>query len=343
MQELNFFTKEQLHGFAKARKGETKLGEKINLYEPSNVRKLEEQKKKGARFAILGIPESIGALGNFGRSGSETAFNAFLNGFLNIQSNRFLSGKEFVLFGEIKTEKLQEKASQLKDGSDFYHQKLHVLCDELDELVSRVIQHITALGLTPIVIGGGQNNTFPILKGVSAAHKLKKGLNCINMDAQADFRSLEGRHSGNGFSYAKQHGYLNKYAVFGLHENYNPEYMLKTMGADETIHYQFLEQITYLDKRLIESIGFVYHDVIPSGVELDLKAVRMMPASITSPSGFSLEQARHYVRKCAEGLNVAYLHLSEAAPQNPFEEEVVGKALAYLVTDFVKASLEKGI
>lgn len=343
MQRLNSFTKEELDRLTFKRKGETKLGEKIQIFESGKYSKLEEYKKKGAKFAVIGIPESIGIIGNDGVSGAERSYAAFLQAFLNIQSNRFLNGKEFVLFGNIKTEALQERASQLNANSDYYHQKLHVLCDELDELVYPVIQEIIELGLTPIIIGGGQNNAFPILKGVSTAHKLKKGLNCVNMDAQSDFRSLEGRHSGNGFSYAKQNGFLNKYAVFGLHESANPEYMLKAMGGDETIHYQFLEQITYLDKRLVESIGFVFHEMIPCGVELDLGAIRMMPSSALAPSGFSLEQARHYVRKCAEGLNVAYLHLAEGAPNNEQEEALVGKSLAYLVADFAKASLSKEV
>ena len=85
MQRLNSFTKEELDRLTFKRKGETKLGEKVNVYEPERRSKLEEQKKKGARFAVLGIPESIGVLGNYGASGTEKSYQAFLKFFLNIQ------------------------------------------------------------------------------------------------------------------------------------------------------------------------------------------------------------------------------------------------------------------
>lgn len=61
--------------------------------------------------------------------------------------------------------------------------------------------------MTPIAIGGGHNNAYPMLKGYSLAKKEK--INAINCDPHADFRALEGRHSGNGFSYAVNDGYLD--------------------------------------------------------------------------------------------------------------------------------------
>jgi formiminoglutamase len=38
-------------------------------------------------------------------------------------------------------------------------------------------------------------------------------VNAINFDAHSDFRILEGRHSGNGFSYAYEEGFLKKYFI----------------------------------------------------------------------------------------------------------------------------------
>lgn len=72
------------------------------------------------------------------------------------------------------------------------------------------------------------------------------------------------------------------------------------------------------------------------GVELDMDSIAFMPSSALTPSGITVEQARIYVRKMATLEKVSYLHLPEAAPKNEMEEIVVGKTLAYLVTDFVK-------
>lgn len=60
--------------------------------------------------------------------------------FLNSQSNRFLSGEEFVVLGAVDVEQIQEKAELLNDSSDYYMQKLHLLCEEIDDLVEPVIK-----------------------------------------------------------------------------------------------------------------------------------------------------------------------------------------------------------
>ena len=60
-----------------------------------------------------------------------------------------------------------------------------------------------------------------------------KKINILNIDAHADFRPLEGRHSGNGFSYAFREGFIKKYYAYGLHENYISNYFLKQTNANK--------------------------------------------------------------------------------------------------------------
>jgi formiminoglutamase len=336
---INRLTAKQVKALTNIRKGETKIGECIETLDSDNLSVLVALRKKGSRFCLIGIPECIGVLGNHGSPGAQNAWAAFLSAFLNVQSNRFLSGAEFIVMGSVEVDDLQHQAMELDSGSDFFLQKMHVLCEALDARVSPIIETIVKAGLIPIIIGGGHNNAYPILKGVSEGLGRKRGVNAINLDAHADYRSLEGRHSGNGFSYAKQGGFLNKYYAFGLHQSYNGEHMLKSLDTTNNVRYHFLEDITYLDEDLSKALSFVVDENVPCGIELDMDAIRMMPSSAISPTGFSLEQARQYVRKSAQALKTAYLHLPEAAPNNPTEAKIVGKALAYLVTDFAKASV----
>lgn len=326
--------------FLKTRKGETHVGEKAQYCSAKAWKSELKKLKKEVKFCIIGIPECVGILGNSGRSGAQNAWEAFLFEFLNIQSNRFLSGKEFVVLGSVDIDLIQEKAELLSAGSEYYTQKLHLLCEEIDDLVEPVIETVKQQGLIPIIIGGGQNNAYPIIKAVAATAKKKK-VNVINLDSHCDFRALEGRHSGNAFSYARQKMALNRYFVFGLHQSYNNENMLKSMDADEQVKYSFLERITYLEETLADALSFVIDDQIECGVELDMDSIRMMPSSAISPTGFSLEQARLYIRKSANSVNPAYLHLSEAAPNDEDQRILVGKSLAYLVSDFAKAVLSK--
>jgi len=326
--------------FLKTRKGEVRIGEKVHYVSAKSWQTELKKLNKEIRFCVIGIPECVGILGNSGRPGAQNGWEAFLAEFLNIQSNRFLSGNEFAILGSIDIDDIQEKAEKLAPGSEYYIQKLHLLCEEIDDLVEPVIQKVKAEGLIPIVIGGGQNNAYPIIKGV-ASTATKKKVNVINLDAHCDFRALEGRHSGNAFSYARQKMTLNRYFVFGLHQSYNNENMLKSMDADEQVKYSFLENITYLENMLADAISFVVDDQIQCGIEVDMDSIRSMPSSAISPTGFSLEQARLFVRKCAESVTPSYLHLAEGAPIDELQSILVGKSLACLVSDFAKVVLQK--
>ncbi len=331
---LQLLSQSGVVGLIEKRRGEIKLGERIHYPEAFTHAALDKARMQGVKYAILGIPESIGIMGNAGKPNAELAWNAFLKAFLNVQHNRFLDLNSVCVLGEVDVSFLQKRAESLDSDSSYYLQKLHLLCEELDELVTPVIELIVKAGIVPIVIGGGHNNAFPILKGASLG--LDKPLNAINLDAHADFRPLEGRHSGNGFSYAMQARVLQKYAVFGLHQNYNAEYMLKALDSLNTIHYTFLEDLKYFGEDLNKALSFV-QDQNKVGLEIDMDAIRSMPSDAISPTGFSLEQARSYIKTSKAKLDIAYLHLAEGAPNNLLEENLLGKALSYLVTDFIKA------
>lgn len=331
IKSLQLYTHLDLKSHLNLRKGEKRMGQQVFLIE-DGPEELEHLANKGAKFCIIGIPECIGPLGNGGKPGAQYGFESFLKYFLNIQSNRFLSGKELVLAGQVKTDDLMEQAMELKADSSYYLQKLHMLCETLDERVAEVISWIKSYGLIPIVIGGGHNNAFPIIQACANG----QSMNVLNIDAHADFRALEGRHSGNGFSYAFEKGFLNKYAVFGLHQNYNSENMLKSMDSSDRISYSFLEDIQYIDKLFHKQVDHVNENNKEVGLEIDLDVIRMMPSSAISPAGFSVEQIRYFLRKVTDALKPTYLHLAEGAPTSEEDQIVVGKTLSYLVSDFVK-------
>ena len=186
-------SREDLASRVRRREGEQKIGEKTWVLGPGEgLNDLAGYAEKGVRFALLGIPESIGPQANFGRSGAELAWEAFLDSFLNMQSNRFLVGNEILCLGHIDTGPLQEEASR-KDLSIPEHiQALRSLCARVDEMVAPVIEAIVRSGLTPVVIGGGHNNVYPILKGVSRGMKVSEGIQCVNCDPHADFRPHRG-------------------------------------------------------------------------------------------------------------------------------------------------------
>jgi len=340
MEHLVIYRREDLASVIHKREGEQKLGEKVAfLEEGEGLDALPSYQARGARFVLLGIPESIGPMANHGKCCTEFGWKVFLDAFLNMQSNRFLGGENILCLGHIDTQDLLNWA-----GCSFpLHRddiaRLRALCSELDDRVWLTVEAIAKAGLTPVVIGGGHNNAYPILKGLSRAPQYSRGLQCVNCDPHADFRPLEGRHSGNGFSYAYAEKYLKRYFVLGLHENYNPEEVMTEMDSNPDLDYSSFDTQTDIEAHIQKATVFLAEAEFPVGIEVDMDSIINMPSSAMTPSGFRVEEARRFVRAIASRFKTAYLHLPEAAPVPGTSDEArVGKTLAYLALDFIKFS-----
>tara|TARA_Y100000782_G_scaffold115337_1_gene157061 strand:+ start:1109 stop:2140 length:1032 start_codon:yes stop_codon:yes gene_type:complete len=340
-EHLIVYDKALLEHYIGKRKGETKLGEKLQLADSSENWQ-QALMDSDARFVLLGLPEDIGIRGNLGKRGSVRAWEHFLKAFSNIQSNRFLSGESILLLGHINFTPLLEKVDALSTTSTADVEQFRQLTEQVDEWVYPIVETIVTAGKIPIVIGGGHNNAFGCIKGTSIG--LNTSLNVVNLDPHADYRALEGRHSGNGFSYAKAQGYLNQYSILGLHEGYNAESMLQELDKDNDLSYHTFEALFIREE---EKLSEVLATLSSSSthpywaIEIDLDSIAQMPVSAYTPSGITVEQARKFVHQAANNLSCKYLHLAEGAPleNNPQSGIHVGKTLAYLVSDFVKACL----
>lgn len=326
MKEVRVYAKKHISRYLSPRKGETKLGETVQLLESQGL------SENSADFVIFGVPEDIGVRANRGKPGTSKAWESFLGAFLNVQQNRFLDSRKILLLGEVDTSEQMQKASNIDQSDPNYHKKLGDLTNEVDEKVSAVVQKIVSAGKIPVIIGGGHNNAYGNLKGVSEA--LDIAVNALNIDAHTDLRTTEYRHSGNGFSYARKNGFLNRYAVFGLHQNYTPEYIFLEMDHSERIHYSLFENLQEDDIsfHFQKNLTFVKEEKF--GLEIDCDAIAGFPSSAVSPTGFSLNEVRDFIRITAKEKNCCYLHICEASPKDNFP---TGKALGYLVTDFLKA------
>jgi formiminoglutamase len=334
MRPFHFYPQEEINALLSLRKGETKLGECIRLFEKEE----ESLEAFSGRFVLLGLPESIGIRANFGIPGAETAWPAFLKSFLNIQETALLSGKDFLLLGNIDFELMEEESL----GADV--ETLRSLTARIDDMVFPVIEKIVAAGKVPLVIGGGHNNAFPLLKGSALA--LQQAVNAINLDAHSDFRQTEGRHSGNGFRYAYEEQFLEKYALLALHEGYNSGGIIEALNASPDLLPISWEDIFLRKRESWESAlrrGLAHVSQKPFGLELDLDCLEDTLSSAATPVGLSPLQAMEYCYQGGQQPNSVYLHLPEGIAEradglkNPF----VGKLLAYLVQAFCKGVLER--
>ena len=335
-----------LAAFQQQRAGETRLGETLLLPDPTLplADALRLAKAAGALYVLLGIAEDIGPRANFGNGGADLGFQAFLKRFLNLQANEFIDGGQILLLGEIKVADLQQQSVGLQANNNEDLAQLRQLCATVDERATPVLQAIFNAGLIPLVIGGGHNNAFPLLKALSQSAGCS--VNAVNLDPHCDFRLLEGRHSGNGFSYASAKGYLNRYFVLGLHELKNSRAslaQLQNAGAGFCSYQQiYLHQEHSFPEAVAKAIQFVSSKAQPLGIELDTDSISMMPVSAFTNCGVSVREAELYVYQLAKLPQSRYLHLAEAAPaQHPAGLAAgmseAGQVLTALVLAFIQA------
>lgn len=313
------------------REGETKLGAVVQL--PAEKDLAAALRASTAKFVLLGIPEDIGVRANGGVGGAHTLWEPALKALLNIQSTDSLPGDELLVLGAFRFDTWMEESLPADVAT------LRQYVTRIDEAVAPVIEAIVAAGKIPVVIGGGHNNAYPLLKGTSLG--LQQAINCINLDAHSDYRVMEGRHSGNGFRYAKHEGFLSHYAIIGLHRNYNSRNVLKDIRQDTDLQVSFYEDIFLRDmmtfqESVLEAIDHTAGK--PTGIELDLDCIAGVLSSAATPAGISALQARQYVRWCAQSSQPAYLHLTEGAVQlrDGRTDGSTAKLVAYLVSDFIR-------
>ncbi|MDR3612673.1 MAG: formimidoylglutamase [Candidatus Obscuribacterales bacterium] len=338
------------------RRGETKLGEEIKLLnnaEPGKLpQALADSVASGARYALIGVPEDIGPRANLGRGGAEKAWAAFLQFFVNMQANQFFDSSKILLVGAVDLTSIHEQEKQMTgvDGK-VSTTDLRQLCAQIDDLVHPIVRECVTAGLEPIVIGGGNNNSYPTIKGVVTALRKRHNddslsLATVNCDPHADFRLIEGRHSGNPFTFADRDGFLKAYCVLGAHENFNSRDMIDRM-AERSYPLFFWDQSVRGEKtweqQVASVIDYLSKSKMISGIELDLDGIKNFPASAKTPFGITEEQAFYFIHKVASALDSKYLHISEAAPQYAEDgERMVGKVIAKTVIEYVCAREKYG-
>ncbi|RDK87099.1 formimidoylglutamase [Marinirhabdus gelatinilytica] len=329
---LKIYTKEDLLSYTNARRGELKFGQ-VTL----TVSSLEDLKDAPQKYILLGIPEDIGVRANHGKPGASKAWEALLSALCNIQQTQYCQANSCIVLGELDCTQQMQQAAALDTSETHYVEKLGELVSQIDHLLAEIIETIVSFGKVPIVVGGGHNNSFGNLKGASKA--LGIPINCINFDAHTDFRALEHRHSGNGFSYAAQEGFLERYFIFGLHRNYTSQVQLDRMAkVAEKVRFSFFEDISVTQKKsfaeaMQEAEGFCC--TASFGLEIDMDAIAGMGSSAIGPSGFSVEDCRRFVRYFSEKKHCSYIHICEGAPNRELFAGQVGKTIAYLVSDII--------
>jgi len=256
MDSLILFTKTKIERLISKRPLESKFGEHVKvLSTTTNI--YEDLERLDVKYIILGLPEDVGVFANYGKQGARNAFDATIKVLLNTQNNQFNHANEVLILGHLDFSAELKALSNWKQSNTKHIEKARKLVENIDKEVSNAV-----------------NNAYGNIKGTSLA--LSHKINAINFDAHTDYRALEGRHSGNGFSYAFAEGFLNKYFMFGLHENYTSASILKTLDSKKHLKYNTYEALAIREqlvfkKELKRALKFVSNK--PFGIEIDCDAI----------------------------------------------------------------------
>jgi formiminoglutamase len=304
------FTQQHCDTLLNLRPNETKIGQQVYLAsaELSLGQNALDAKSSGAQFAIIAIAEDVGPRANLGRGGADDAFVTSMKQLLNLQSNRFLNGNECAILGQISLDTPLPATATIE--------QLRQATAQLDSIVIAAISQIMQAGLEPIVIGGGHNNAYGLLMATKATTGLPVA--AVNLDPHSDFRPREGRHSGNGFSYAAANGALDHYHILGLHELKNSEVTLEQLSLFGATWHSF-QQIWVrrelpLDTVLKQIAISLNQTQLPVALELDVDVITNMPSSAATFAGIPLLDACHYVHYIAKHCPCHYAHFAETAP-----------------------------
>lgn len=347
MPHLKKYYKQDILSLTKIRRFETKLGERLQVLQDTNDIS-KSLSVSDAKYVLIGIPEDLGAKGNLGIGGTDTLWIPFLQSFLNIQSNDFFDGGEVLLPGHFDFGDMQYLIDTTAKSPDEKIEAYRHAVNAIDEEVEHLVKLITEAKKIPIAIGGGHNNSYPLIKGAAKGwHKAGMipiaQINCINLDAHADYRPIEGRHSGNAFRYAEEDGYLQKYCIVGLHENYLPQNVWMDMVNNPFIDCITFEDIFVHEKRtFIQAVAHAagFTDDTLTGIDLDIDCIEHTLSSAMTPVGIFPNHARQYLAYTAAVSKPAYLHICEGATRlsDGRTDATSGKLVSYLVSDFIKGA-----
>jgi len=311
---------------------------------------LYERNQAGKKYAVLGIPEGIGPVANRGRPGAEGAWEAFLKYLPSTWQDNSAFAEQVLILGQVQVEDLMETAALENYQSITNRNPLRKLVRDIDRRSAPIIQSIFEANLIPVVVGGGHNNAYPLLReAASSRYQMQRpGLACINIDLHADLRAKEGRHSGNAFTYALDEGFLGAYYIFGLYELYHSETYLRRIQqlraegiVDYSPYHRIMQNLaTSFQTELSQALKFIKDFNHPVGLEVDLDSVEAMPASAITEVRLPLSFVHQAVSEVARQTPTMYLNISEGAPALAKRDgdRLVGHTINRLILDYIKAN-----
>jgi hypothetical protein len=216
-----------------------------------------------------------------------------------------------------------------------------------------VIELVLQAGLCPIVVGGGHNNAYPIIRACAGSSRLS----VLNISAHAGYQPQERRDGSNPYTYADAQGLIRRMGMIGLHEQLVSEQELQCLD-ERGWQYLSLEQLHLLDKQVEQSriegiVDYVTGGTESVGIDVELDLLAGLPGGAGSWVGLPLEAIMFCLKSLVLASPIAYLHLCDRhiCEETEYREvlyqstdrlernRIVGAVCARLVSIFLRHDL----
>lgn len=250
------------------------------------------------RIAILGVPGDLGVELNAGRTGAREGPAALRAALESYGVRTPASGAWPSIFD----------AGDVRPGQTL---------QETHQRITDAVGELLDLGLFPIVIGGGHDLTYPVVRAVSTRYAPLHG---VYFDAHLDVRETEG--SGMAFRKIVEECGVQSLHVHGLHALANSR-----------------EHQTWFESHGGRADRFGPGDPWPDGdlfVSLDLDVIDQAYApgvSAMNPCGWTPDLAERWIRAAAKQPGLRCLDIVELCPPHD-EHSRTARLCAHLLLSF---------
>ncbi len=273
---------------------------------------IERESPDGCRIALLGVPDDTGVVLNHGRAGANLGPGA-----LRAALARGGSAYDGFAQAPILTRVYDAGDLEVAGGHD-----AHAL-RETHRRLRETTRALHERGLTPVVVGGGHDLSYPAIMGLFAADGERRRCSGLSLDAHLDVRETEG--SGMPFRRLIEEGALDprRFAVVGTGPFANSEAHVEWaagLGATLVACEAAVDQLELLDHAFASAfqgtrdIGFVT-------ICLDaLDRAHAPGVSAPNPLGLSARHAARLARLAGRDPRVRHFDLMELSPPNDIQD-----------------------
>lgn len=307
MQYFQFYRKENHLAFTQTRRGELKLGERVQaVVHPKRWQ--QEVRESTSSFVMIGI---TALPGNEAPSG----WPAFLSAFFNFQHNAFLDGSDILLLGYLDFSELQQK------GRNKPPEYVSELQANANKQIALLIRKVQQCGKVPIIIGANWIQATAIAEGLAA------GLSDLKKTRSAKINAL----CLSSYAGAEVPVYTDKFGLFGVQEYGLSQPLPESLQKKKQARMISAESVFVREERTFANAAEEMMDWVKDRYTLIGFDPSVLYAGHTA-SGLTAVQARQWAHKLAALPKIAGLQIFEG------NSTADASWSAYLLADFIKAS-----